>query len=581
MFDRSAFGAGLHGAALTCLLALSSSGAAGADPESPEDKASKDRGFNYGYGLNVNVGDRQASFWNRALRKVYRPYRSPFDTEAEIRSAPASARAAPLAAAVAPGNAQATGSFGPLLPWPIIPVHVALLPDGRVMSYGSDQMGNQSGLLFYDLWDPRAPYPTSHTVLPNTTGTDLFCASLGLLPNGSLLLTGGDLTVQGVRNYSRADVNVFTPSSNTLTRIGTMAYARWYSSDVPLPNGDHLIIGGRSSKNPVVAVQTPEYYSFGQNMFTTLSGATMPPGYYWVYPRTYVMSDGAPMFFALTGGIARLSLSGQGGFTVLQQKAAPSRADEPAVMNGPGRMFSIRAFVSSDVSSATYTFQSVDASGPAPLVATLPSPPGAGRLWSSLTTLADGKIFLNGGSLTPNVMTLVSYQSQIYDPNAQTWTPGPINATPRLYHSVALLLPDATVLTGGGGAPGPFRELNGEIYYPPYLYNADGSLATRPVIVAAPSTVSAGTNFGLAMADATPISAVNLIRMSAVTHSMNTQGRFLPAAFQQIGNQLSVTAPANFNDFLTGYWMVFALDAKGVPSVAASFYVPPTGLALH
>ena len=41
----------------------------------------------------------------------------------------------------------------------------------------------------------------------------------------------------------------------------------------------------------------------------------------------------------------------------------------------------------------------------------------------------------------------------------------------RLYHSGALLLPDATVLIAGGGAPGPLVNLNAEIYYPPYLFD--------------------------------------------------------------------------------------------------------------
>src|ERR1700740_1289490 len=31
------------------------------------------------------------------------------------------------------------GFFGPPFAWPIIPLHVALLPDGRVLSYGTDQ----------------------------------------------------------------------------------------------------------------------------------------------------------------------------------------------------------------------------------------------------------------------------------------------------------------------------------------------------------------------------------------------------------------------------------------------------------
>ena len=69
----------------------------------------------------------------------------------------------------------------------------------------------------------------------------------------------------------------------------------------------------------------------------------------------------------------------------------------------------------------------------------------------------------------PNQLTGVAYQVEIWDPATGHWTAGASAAVPRLYHSNALLLTDATVLTGGGGAPGPLANLNAEIYYPPYL----------------------------------------------------------------------------------------------------------------
>ena len=58
-----------------------------------------------------------------------------------------------------------------------------------------------------------------------------------------------------------------------------------------------------------------------------------------------------------------------------------------------------------------------------------------------------------------------------------------------------ILLPDATVLSLGGGAPGPLTNLNGEIYKPSYLFNADGSLATRPVITDAPQSIEQQQEF--------------------------------------------------------------------------------------
>ena len=120
--------------------------------------------------------------------------------------------AAPKAAAPAghlPGNVGTLGIFGPAFPWPIIPIHIALLADGRVLSFGTDQQGRQGAQLIYDVWDPKLGYgANSHTVLPNTTSTDIFCSAASLLGSGflqnsngsgNLLVTGGDLTVNSVR----------------------------------------------------------------------------------------------------------------------------------------------------------------------------------------------------------------------------------------------------------------------------------------------------------------------------------------------------------------------------------------------
>ncbi len=53
----------------------------------------------------------------------------------------------------------------------------------------------------------------------------------------------------------------------------------------------------------------------------------------------------------------------------------------------------------------------------------------------------------------------------------------------RGYHSTAILMQNGTLLSAGGGAPGPFSNQNAEIYYPPYLFtsvNGQVGLAPRP-----------------------------------------------------------------------------------------------------
>ena len=99
-----------------------------------------------------------------------------------------------------------------------------------------------------------------------------------------------------------------------------------------------------------------------------------------------------------------------------------------------------------------------------------------GLHWHTGTVIADGRVVVTGGSRQPNQLVGVNYQALIWDPRTGQWTTGAATPTSpayaRLYHSNALLLPDATILVGGGGAPGPVVNTNAQIYYPPYLYNS-------------------------------------------------------------------------------------------------------------
>jgi hypothetical protein len=69
------------------------------------------------------------------------------------------------------------GKFGPPVTWPIIAIHAVLMPDGRILSYGTNQAGKQGAQLVYDIWDPALGTSTNaHLVLQHTTLTDIFCS---------------------------------------------------------------------------------------------------------------------------------------------------------------------------------------------------------------------------------------------------------------------------------------------------------------------------------------------------------------------------------------------------------------------
>src|SRR4030095_14745387 len=129
------------------------------------------------------------------------------------------------------------GAWTPPESWPIIAIHGVITPDGRLLTYGTTETGQQTGSTVYDIWDPATGI---HTTMPNGTGTDLFCSSQIIMPDtGNILIAGGDNFVNGATtNTGNNNSNVFTPSSNILARGNNMNRARWYSSSTTLLNGE-------------------------------------------------------------------------------------------------------------------------------------------------------------------------------------------------------------------------------------------------------------------------------------------------------------------------------------------------------
>ena len=477
----------------------------------------------------------------------------------EMMTAPGAA-AAPVGGA----NAQTTGVFGEPVTWPIIALHVVLLPDGRVLNYGTDEQGQQGGQFVYDVWDPQqGTDSTAHTVLPNTTGTDIFCAGQGVIAaSGEVLITGGDLTINGVRNFSNQQTEIFHPQTNGITTaIAPMMYARWYPTIVALATGEMLVLGG--IENKANAVTTPEVFTQYVG-WRTLWGATSDAafgGSNWYYPRSVVAPNGAVFVLGHDGNMFYLAPAGNGTITQLTQQTLGGSEALPTLMFAPGRLLSVRAQQKVVV---------VDLNGPQPVV-TPTADIDQLRFWSNATVLADGKVLVNGGSAVDNQLTGVAYAAEIWDPATGQWTLGASAVKPRLYHSTALLLPDGSVLTAGGGAPGPVNNLNAEIYYPPYLYDASGQPAARPSLVTAPGSVQLHLNqqFAVTVGSAAPISRVTLVHTGVTTHAFDSGQRFLQLGFTQVGQTLTITLPTiNPNVIVPGYYMLFVFNQAGVPSVA-------------
>jgi galactose oxidase len=175
--------------------------------------------------------------------------------------------------------------------------------------------------------------------------------------------------------------------------------------------------------------------------------------------------------------------------------------------------------------------------------------------------------------------------TELWDPDTEKWTLLETNhQVPRTYHSIALLLPDATVLTGGGGLCGAIcnvAKLNHpdvEIFYPPYLFHPNGVRIpdnARPSVNVSTTTAKHGDYITVKSNQA--MRMVSIVRFGSVTHTVNTDQRRIELCgpnTEPCGKmQASLQIPQDPGVALGGNWMVFALNEAGVPSKAKTLLI--------
>ena len=435
--------------------------------------------------------------------------------------------------------------------WPLIPIHAALTSDGKVLTFGTDGTGRQTGFFTYDLWDPAAGLSGGHTTLDNRTGTDVFCSAQLMLPqDGSILIAGGD-NWNGTSTTNVGNRNSSLYANGTLTRATAMNRPRWCSSATVLSSGEIYVQGGAGGED------RPEVRDLS-GAFRVLSGADTS-SLQSLHPRNFLAPDGRVFGYDASGVMYFVDANGSGRRTIAGQlQSVYAGLTSSAAMYRPGRILQLggnsnRAAI-------------IDISGPNPVVTATQSM-SSQRQWVTATVLADGRVVATGGSAADNQLTDVNTSAEIWDPATGTWTVGASGLRARLYHSTALLLPDASVLVAGGGAPGPLANRNAEIYLPPYLFNAAGDLAPRPRIMAGPDRLQYGQDF-LIDVDSARVSKVTLVKVGAVTHGFNMDQRFLEMSFNSANGLVFSRAPMRATDAPPGYYLLFVIDVHGVPSVA-------------
>src|SRR5262249_34571181 len=118
---------------------------------------------------------------------------------------------------------------------PIIPIHLHLLPTGKVLMWPGDHAPEENSML----WDP-ATGQASYTAA--IAGFDVFCSGHAFLPDGSLLVAGGSMDSASITGA--LDAAVYDPFQNAWRPVPQMNAGRWYPTNTTLPSGDVLGAAG-------------------------------------------------------------------------------------------------------------------------------------------------------------------------------------------------------------------------------------------------------------------------------------------------------------------------------------------------
>jgi large repetitive protein len=469
-------------------------------------------------------------------------------------------------------GSSGVGEWGPKINFSTVPVAAAVLPNGKLLIWSSwDRYDFASGTgardkTYTNVYDPNTGQVSEFLV--SNTGHDFFCPGTSMLEDGRIHVSGGgpQVTTTSIYNYT----------NNQWVRDADMSRHRWYNASTTMPTGQVFTLGGVPDDG------VGELWSTNSS-WRVLSGLPITPlmddnGVHMdlseEHPKLFVAPNGK--LFAV-GPSPRMhwydtaANSGNGSVVFAGRRSDDIYAqNNVAVMYDVGKILTAGGNPNYDLANSENTPSStntylvdINSTVTTKKVQSMHYP----RAYANGVVLPDGKVLVAGGLDNGKNFTDVGaiMGTEIFDPTTETWSVMAPSPTPRTYHSVAILMPDASVFVGGGGLGGNSCNCNhpdGEIYKPPYLFKE-----TRPSILNAPTTLGYSNVFTVnTTADVTRFS---LIRLSSVTHTVNTDQRYLPV--QATGNgsgNFSLIAPVNANIAPPGYYMLFALNANGIPSVA-------------
>ncbi len=449
--------------------------------------------------------------------------------------------------------------------------HLIMGPDGKILliaGSGNNSAVFEAGTFKSYIWEPGStPRELTKCVRANQsscTPTDMFCAGHMLLSNGQGIAAGGTTDYSPWKG-SKA-LYTFDFGTETFIRQKDMSDGRWYPTVVNTRGGYALIVGGFNSSG--ANSKTSEVWNPSNGTYDAQPGNREFP----LYPHIFLTAD-AKYFFTGAGWVKApedVDSSAQffhpgfwqpfGGnkFTKVNDLTVPTRRGFGSSC-WLGSIRRQRLMVMGGGWPATSSTNVIDLdSSSSPKYKAGPSLRAA-KVYVSCVQLPDGSVLELGGGSANKIENASQEVSLLETPTSTSWTA--MNPLPpgehRLYHSMAFLADDGSVISLSSNPKGQARSDTVLQFKPPYMFKTP-----RPTIGGLPSKITYGETYPIDVSS--DVTKVIMMSPASPTHSFDANQREIP--LQYADGKITINATSSLAP--RGYYRLFAISANGAVSTA-------------
>jgi hypothetical protein len=402
--------------------------------------------------------------------------------------------------------------------------------------------------------------------------------------NSLLYGVGTPMTLQKQNFFGTKDAYIFDVKTERFVEVNSMNYARWYPTLAEMGNGMVMTMSGLNDQGQI---------TMNSEMFNPSNGKWTQGPYrgFPTYPSTFLTESGRLFFTGSNSGYGPSTPAWRtpgfwnvktNVFTPVPGIKDPKDLETSAsVLLPPAQKQTLMVMGGGGVGqsgSATARTALIDVAAPDPHWVSGPSLAEPTRYPITVLLPSDQVLATGGSRYYRGMHGSDNRDTRIYNVATNRFSWAASSITGRDYHSGGLLLPNGSVLTLGGNplygnaqdtAPQTFNtEI--DVYFPPYLF-----AGARPAIEQAPTVMALGHSYLIKVTQAADIGYLRLMRPDNPTHVTDVNERSIGITFARAaGGYLRVTIPADDNLVPPSYYLLFAINSKGLPSAGYWVRVP-------